>query len=89
MATRLQQRRIEPAFVIAWSAWRRAHQAMAQTSHIGDATVPWIRGERKLVAVRQSPPDLFVGPAAALKVDFSAILDAAEISSPTRMPFNV
>ena len=25
--------RIEPAFVIAWSAWRRAHQAMAQTSH--------------------------------------------------------
>ena len=33
MATRLQQRRIEPAFVIAWSAWRRAHQAMAQTSH--------------------------------------------------------
>ena len=33
VATRLQQRRIEPAFVIAWSAWRRAHQAMAQTSH--------------------------------------------------------
>jgi SRSO17 transposase len=33
VATRLQQRRIEPAFVIAWSAWRRAHQAMAQASH--------------------------------------------------------
>ena len=33
VATRLQQHRIEPAFVIAWSAWRRAHQAMAQASH--------------------------------------------------------
>ena len=33
VATRLQQRRIEPAFVIAWSAWRRAHQAIAQASH--------------------------------------------------------
>jgi hypothetical protein len=33
VATRLQQHQIEPAFVIAWSAWRRAHQAMAQTSH--------------------------------------------------------
>ncbi len=32
VATRLQQRRIEPAFVIAWSAWRRAHQAMAQAT---------------------------------------------------------
>ena len=30
IATRLAQRRIEPAFVIAWSAWRRAHQAAAQ-----------------------------------------------------------
>jgi hypothetical protein len=33
VATRLQQHRIEPALVIAWSAWRRAHQAMAQASH--------------------------------------------------------
>jgi hypothetical protein len=33
VATRLRQRRIEPAFVIAWSTWRRAHQAMAQISH--------------------------------------------------------
>lgn len=33
LATRLQQRRIEPAVVIAWSAWRRAHQATAQASH--------------------------------------------------------
>jgi hypothetical protein len=33
VATRLQQRRIEPAVVIAWSAWCRAQQAMAQTSH--------------------------------------------------------
>ena len=33
VATRLRQRRIEPAFVIAWSTWRRVHQAMAQKSH--------------------------------------------------------
>ena len=26
-------RRIKLAFVITWSAWRRAHQAMAQASH--------------------------------------------------------
>lgn len=32
-AIRLRQRRIEPAFVIAWSPWRRAHQAMARASH--------------------------------------------------------
>jgi hypothetical protein len=32
-AARLAQLRIEPAFVIAWSAWRRAHQAIAQASH--------------------------------------------------------
>jgi hypothetical protein len=31
---RLAQRQIEPAFVIAWSAWRRCHQAAAQQAHI-------------------------------------------------------
>jgi hypothetical protein len=31
---RLAQRQIEPAFVIAWSAWRRGHQAMAQKAHL-------------------------------------------------------
>jgi hypothetical protein len=34
VAMRLAQRRIQPAFVIAWSAWRRAHQAAAQRAHI-------------------------------------------------------
>jgi SRSO17 transposase len=33
VAARLAQRQIEPAFVIAWSAWRRCHQAMAQQAH--------------------------------------------------------
>jgi hypothetical protein len=33
VATRLHERRIAPAYVIAWSTWRRAHQAMAQISH--------------------------------------------------------
>jgi len=32
-ASRLAQRQIEPAFVIAWSAWRRCHQAIAQQAH--------------------------------------------------------
>jgi hypothetical protein len=34
LANRLAQRRIEPAFVIAWSVWRRGHQAMAQRAHL-------------------------------------------------------
>jgi hypothetical protein len=34
IAQRLKQRRIEPAFVIVWSRWRRAHQAAAQKAHI-------------------------------------------------------
>jgi hypothetical protein len=31
---RLAQRRIGPAHVIAWSIWRRAHQAEARRAHI-------------------------------------------------------
>jgi hypothetical protein len=34
IAIRLAQRRIEPALIIAWSLWRRAHQAAAQRSHL-------------------------------------------------------
>src|SRR3954452_8968305 len=34
VATRLAQRRIQPARIIAWSCWRRAHQANAQRSHL-------------------------------------------------------
>jgi hypothetical protein len=33
IATRLARRRIEPASIIAWSLWRRAHQAAAQRAH--------------------------------------------------------
>ena len=33
-AMRLAQRRIQPAHVIAWSVWRRAHQAAARDAHI-------------------------------------------------------
>jgi hypothetical protein len=31
---RLAQPRIRPALVIAWSLWRRAHQAAARRSHL-------------------------------------------------------
>jgi SRSO17 transposase len=34
LAGRLAQRRIEPAFVVAWSVWRRCHQARAQQAHL-------------------------------------------------------
>jgi hypothetical protein len=31
---RLARRRIQPACVIAWSFWRRAHQAEARRAHL-------------------------------------------------------
>jgi hypothetical protein len=34
IAQRLARKRIQPANVIAWSLWRRAHQAAAQKSHL-------------------------------------------------------
>ena len=34
LAVRLNQRHIQPAHIIAWSLWRRAHQAAARTSHL-------------------------------------------------------
>jgi hypothetical protein len=33
LASRLSQRRVEPALAIAWSTWRRCHQALAQGTH--------------------------------------------------------
>ncbi|WP_247290070.1 MULTISPECIES: hypothetical protein, partial [unclassified Bradyrhizobium] len=33
IAIRLARKRIQPAHVIAWSFWRRAHQAAAQRAH--------------------------------------------------------
>jgi hypothetical protein len=34
IAIKLAQRRIKPAHVIAWSLWRRAHQAEARHAHL-------------------------------------------------------
>jgi hypothetical protein len=34
IAMRLAQQQIQPAHVIAWSLWRRAHQAAAQQAHL-------------------------------------------------------
>lgn len=34
VAWRLAQRQIEPAAVIAWSVWRRCHQAIARDAHL-------------------------------------------------------
>jgi hypothetical protein len=34
VAQRLARRRIDPAYVIAWSLWRREHQAVAQKFHL-------------------------------------------------------
>ena len=34
IALKLAQRKIQPARVIAWSLWRRAHQAQARRAHL-------------------------------------------------------
>jgi hypothetical protein len=34
IAIKLAQRRIQPAHIIAWSLWRRAHQANARLVHL-------------------------------------------------------
>jgi hypothetical protein len=33
IAVKLGQRQIQPAHIIAWSIWRRAHQAAARQAH--------------------------------------------------------
>jgi hypothetical protein len=38
---KLAQRRIRPARVIAWSLWRRAHQAEARRAHLRRASLKW------------------------------------------------
>jgi hypothetical protein len=38
LACRLAQCQIEPALVIAWSVFRRAHQAAARKAHLKRAT---------------------------------------------------
>jgi hypothetical protein len=39
IATKLAQRRIQPAHIIAWSLWRRAHQAYARLCHLRRANL--------------------------------------------------
>ena len=34
IAIRLARKRIQPAHIIAWSLWRRVHQAAAQRAHL-------------------------------------------------------
>ena len=34
LALKLAQRRIQPASIIAWSLWRRAHQAATRRAHL-------------------------------------------------------
>jgi hypothetical protein len=34
IAMKLAQRRIQPAYVIAWSLWRSTHQAEARRAHL-------------------------------------------------------
>jgi hypothetical protein len=34
IATRMARRHIQPAHIIAWSLWRRAHQAAAKHAHL-------------------------------------------------------
>ena len=34
IANKLAQRRIQPAYIIAWSCWRQAHQAASRRAHL-------------------------------------------------------
>jgi hypothetical protein len=34
IATRMARQHIQPAHIIAWSTWRRAHQAAARQAHL-------------------------------------------------------
>jgi hypothetical protein len=34
IAIQMARRHIQPAHIIAWSTWRRAHQAAAQNAHL-------------------------------------------------------
>ncbi|MCB1970971.1 MAG: hypothetical protein KDG54_11245, partial [Geminicoccaceae bacterium] len=34
IANKMAQRQIQPAEIIAWSVWRRAHQAVARQCHV-------------------------------------------------------
>jgi len=34
IANKLAMRQIQPAYIIAWSFWRRAHQAAARRAHL-------------------------------------------------------
>jgi hypothetical protein len=34
IANKMAQRQIQPADIIAWSVWRRAHQAVARECHV-------------------------------------------------------
>jgi hypothetical protein len=38
IAHKLAQRCIKPAHIIAWSCWRRAHQAAARQTHLKSQT---------------------------------------------------
>ncbi|QCO10280.1 hypothetical protein D9623_16390 [Azospirillum brasilense] len=50
----ITRRRIEPAVVIAWSTWRRCHQALAKTRPTDEQRNynirPYVRGLRGLAA---------------------------------------
>ncbi len=56
IAVRLAQRRIQPAHVVAWSLWRRAHQAAARQAHLKRRTVDAKPGQRHRKPRTDSPP---------------------------------
>ena len=57
VACRLAQHHIQPADVIAWSLWRRAHQAAAQEAHIRSKLHPRsTRPGRRLRAAAAAVP---------------------------------
>jgi hypothetical protein len=46
----------EPAFVIAWSAWRRAHQAIAQASQRKRVPLLLLKHQRAIAPIGIGTP---------------------------------
>src|SRR5882724_3979581 len=66
IAIRLARKRIQPAHIIAWSLWRRAHQAIAQRAHQSKTTTVMLaRGQFSGVLIQSRETNLKAGAHAA------------------------
>src|SRR6202051_1065594 len=68
IAIRLARKRIQPARIIAWSLWRRAHQAAAQRAHFKANRQLWCEATTSLTRLpRPGYPKMARSPAVQLQ----------------------